>query len=395
MGEQPLETAEADDVYRQLQQHLDDYPVPFPSMKTGSDISLLKYLFTPDEAKIASVLKFGVGEYESLDAIFERAEFLGYSKAELEQMLDEMGKKGSIWAYSDNDGTKRYAGAPLVVGMFEMQIHKLTSEFIEKFQTYATDGWFQAYAGVGVPQLRVVPVGISVEHKTAISTYDDIKAIIEAAEGPFCVQDCVCRQYYDIQGEHCKNTQRREVCMGWGPLANMYLQEGWGRQITREEALDILRENEREGMILQPSNAQQPDFVCSCCTCCDLALRMLKSTNSPAAFVTTNYFSQSDPDVCTGCGECVDRCQMAAITLQDEKAVVDKLRCIGCGNCAAICPSEAMTLQKKAVETVPPVTMEDLFNKMQQSRTKLKESERRRQARLAKRQSQSEISDKG
>ncbi|GAI16559.1 unnamed protein product [marine sediment metagenome] len=49
---------EEENVYRQLQQRLDDLPVSFPSTKTGVEINLLKILFTPEEAKIAIKLNF-------------------------------------------------------------------------------------------------------------------------------------------------------------------------------------------------------------------------------------------------------------------------------------------------------------------------------------------------
>jgi electron transport complex protein RnfB len=231
----------------------------------------------------------------------------------------------------------------------------------------------------------VVPVGISVEHKTAIATYDDIKQIIASAEEPFIVTNCVCRQYWDVLKKSCKNTDRREVCIGWGRGAKMYTKQGWGKPISREEALAILKENEKQGMILQPSNAQQPDFVCSCCTCCDINLKFLKSMPTPATFIASNYVAQSDPALCTGCGTCVDRCQMAAVTLQEEKSVVNEMRCIGCGNCAATCPSEAMSLKKKDYETVPPTTVPDLYEKMLQTRNKIKEREMKKKARLARR----------
>lgn len=387
------ETDTADDVYRHLQQHLDDYPVPFPPTETGSDIRLLKQLFTPEEAKIASMLQFSKDEYESLDSISERLESCGYSKVDLEQILEGMVKKGSIWADHEEDGSKRYGGAPLIVGMFEQQVNKFTPGLIEEFTNYLKDGWGKASMEVGMNQLRVVPIGVSFEHKTAISTFDDIKKIMDAAEGPFTVTTCVCRQFYDEQDKQCKNTQRREVCLAWGRGAKLYNEAGWGREIGKEEALEILKENEKEGMILQPSNSQQPEFVCSCCTCCDLTLRFLKRMPTPAQFVASNYFAQSDPELCTGCGTCVDRCQMDAITLENEKSVINKMRCIGCGNCASTCPSEAITLEKKDVETVPPLTQKALYAEMQATRDKIKEREMKRKARQANRKAKSGVSE--
>ena len=47
-------------------------------------------------------------------------------------------------------------------------------------------------------------------------------------------------------------------------------------------------------------------------------------------------------DWCQGCGECVKRCNMNALSLQGEKenkrAVVDPTRCVFCGYCGKVCP---------------------------------------------------------
>ncbi len=46
-----------------------------------------------------------------------------------------------------------------------------------------------------------------------------------------------------------------------------------------------------------------------------------------------------DPDRCTACGDCRDRCQFDAIS---EDFVVDRLACEGCGVCVHFCPAEAI-----------------------------------------------------
>jgi len=42
--------------------------------------------------------------------------------------------------------------------------------------------------------------------------------------------------------------------------------------------------------------------------------------------------------LCTGCGLCIDECDQEALSLVDNKAVVDDSKCILCGYCAAVCP---------------------------------------------------------
>ena len=40
-------------IYRNLQKHLDNTPVGFPEAKSGRDLRFLKHFFTPEEAEIA------------------------------------------------------------------------------------------------------------------------------------------------------------------------------------------------------------------------------------------------------------------------------------------------------------------------------------------------------
>ena len=82
---------EEDKIYRKLQEHLDQMPIGFPRAESGSDIRLLKLLFTPEEAKIATFLKFGwYRDIESFEQIYERIKDIGVSLQELERNLDSM-----------------------------------------------------------------------------------------------------------------------------------------------------------------------------------------------------------------------------------------------------------------------------------------------------------------
>ncbi len=48
---------------------------------------------------------------------------------------------------------------------------------------------------------------------------------------------------------------------------------------------------------------------------------------------------------CTGCGECAAHCSQKAISLVNEKAVIDPKKCTGCGECIIICPNKAVQIQ--------------------------------------------------
>jgi ferredoxin len=143
-------------------------------------------------------------------------------------------------------------------------------------------------------------------------------------------------------------------------MAQMYIEQGWAREVTREEALRILDKNEETGLVLQPGNAQRPEFICSCCGCCCGLLRDLKKMNNPAKLMKTNFYVEIDTDLCTGCGTCIDRCQMSALTLIDDVSTLNRKKCLGCGLCVVTCPTDAITLMKKEKEILPPETTDEL-----------------------------------
>ncbi len=54
---------------------------------------------------------------------------------------------------------------------------------------------------------------------------------------------------------------------------------------------------------------------------------------------------QADPDLCTGCGTCVEQCPVSALSMGDQVPEVDQEKCITCFCCQEICPEQAMSLK--------------------------------------------------
>lgn len=352
------------DVYKELQLHLDTFPIGFPTTKSGTEFEILKHLFTPKEAKIATKLNFSWSQnLEPLETIYERVKDIGISMEELEKLLDTMAHKGII--HSKREGDKKfYANSLFMYGMYELQVNNLTKDFLENALKYMLEGFGLEAYGTKIPQFRTVPVEKSIKIEYNVPTYDDLRYIIDNVEGPIMVANCLCRQATDLSGQPCEMTDRRETHLGFGHLAQIYINEGKGRQISKDEALEILRKNEEEGLVLQAANSLQPQFFCSCCGCCCPILKNLKQFPRPIEFFSTNYSAEINRDLCSGCGTCIDRCQMGAIKLVKDIAKVNWKKCIGCGNCVPTCPEEAIQLTKKGEEIDPPPTMDDLYTKI-------------------------------
>ena len=77
------------DVYRRLQEHLDELPVGYPATQSGVELRILKRLFTPVEAEVALGLN---AVPEAVEKIQQRLP--GHSTEELERVLDHMVEKG-------------------------------------------------------------------------------------------------------------------------------------------------------------------------------------------------------------------------------------------------------------------------------------------------------------
>jgi Pyruvate/2-oxoacid:ferredoxin oxidoreductase delta subunit len=169
----------------------------------------------------------------------------------------------------------------------------------------------------------------------------------------FAVGNCICRQEKRILGEGCDKPE--ESCLSFGMAAEIIVRTGRGRAISQEEALAILHRAEEVGLVLQPANAKDALFICTCCGCCCGVLRSLKRHPAPTSVVLSPFIASLNTDTCKGCGTCVERCQMEAIHLVDSKAALDLNRCIGCGLCVSTCPSDSLSLVRKPKAKQPYV----------------------------------------
>jgi len=349
-----------DRIYRDLQEHLDRAPIGFPPTESGADIRFLKHFFTPEEARVA--IQLSTIKLEPIKRIYHRVKKSGMpiSIEELQQILDRMVYKGTILAYKEGFSETHYKNTGVSAGgMYDFQVNRLTKELISAFREYHRESFARAETtgAVRVPQLRTIPVekSIPIPEKFKVSTYDNVRHLIENAPGPIAVANCICRQDKDLEGKSCKYSDIRETCLQIGAdHARQYVDMGIGRYITKEEAFGILDKTQEAGFILQPENSQRPEAICICCgDCCGLLGAVLKSPR-PADLYATNYYVEVDPELCQGCGVCVKRCQLEARAIVNGIATVNLDRCIGCGNCVVTCKSNASQLHKKEEELVPP-----------------------------------------
>lgn len=351
-----------DRAYIELQKHLDRQAVGFPATRSRAEIKILKHIFTPLEARIAACLSY---RPETVETIYRRAWHLVESPESLTELLGAIQRKGGIETRT-KDGVKHYCNTPLVVGMYEMQLERLTPEFLEDFDRYIRDQRFGVeFLGTRLPQMRTIPVSASIRPEHNVSTFDEVNALLDRAEGPFAVIECICRKKKALENTPCKVTRRRDTCMAIGNLAQIALTVVEGsRELSKDRALTILEQNQQEGLVLQPSNTESADFICSCCGCCCGMLELHQILPKPLEFWSSNFQAAVDANRCRGCGACRERCQVKAVSaaVENRPAVVDRDRCFGCGVCVPACPEKAISLFKKPAETRPPQTRDELYD---------------------------------
>ncbi len=341
-------------VYQRLAEHLDNLPAGFPATETGVELRILKRLFTSDEAEIAT----GLGMMpEPAAAIAAR---LGRETDALAPVLEDMSHRGLIFRRSTN-GQSTYMAAQFVVGIWEYQVNALDEDLIRDVNEYIPYLMKKGWADAKTKQLRVIPVAQSVNAEMSVTSYEAAEEIIRQ-QSKIIVAPCICRREHEMVGEGCGKPM--EACLVFGGGAFFYEQNGLGREISREEALGLLKTAEEAGLVLQPSNSQKPINICMCCGCCCQVLKNMRTLDKPALAVHTNYYAEVIAENCTACETCVERCQMDAIAV-DDVAAVDLDRCIGCGLCITDCPTDAMVLKQKTADaqyTPPGNTVETYIN---------------------------------
>ena len=362
------------DTYVKLAKFLDNLPGGFPSTDTGVELRILKKLFTQEEAELAMKLSLIAEEAGVLAKRIKRNE------RETADLLNRMARKGLIYSIEKEGRPPRYLATHYVIGIWEYHVNDLSPDLVRDMEEYIptllnVDAWKKA------PQLRTIPVGRSIPVELDVMPYEMAEELVRS-HSKFLVAPCICRKERTIVGKGCQKPM--ESCLVLGGAAEYYIRNGIGREIEKQEALKILSEADRNGLVIQPSNSQKVVNICCCCGCCCAILRTVKSHPKPAELVSSAFSVAYDPEACSNCQICVDRCQMEAIFLIGDSIVHDFDRCIGCGLCVSTCPSEAVTLVRKKNSALPhvPKTFMETNIRLLRARKKLSP---RQMARLLRR----------
>jgi NAD-dependent dihydropyrimidine dehydrogenase PreA subunit len=309
----------------------------------------------------------------------EVAEKTGVTEDEAREGLETLFTRGVAFAKGDLVDRQAYKFAGHV-----MQLHDATQatqaltpstarEFYRRWHDFCLEEMYpvlvKVYEGLGGPPTRVVPAFKSVQNLPEVQPHEDYHELIRAQE-TIAIVPCSCRYRTTAVQEPCASHDETDhwVCLQFGRGAEYAIVRGSGRQITAKEAIDLCDTIEDNGLIHMWPNNQGMTGVNTSCNCCrDCCMNYcaadVTETSIGIQWQKSRFEAYvEDPDLCTGCEDCVDRCPFDAIEMVEadggtgEAASVSSEKCFGCGVCVIGCPSEALQMQvARPPEFIPEV----------------------------------------
>jgi ferredoxin len=246
---------------------------------------------------------------------------------------------------------------PFVVGIYELQSKRLDSELAALFEAYYLQVFGKSLE-IQPSVHRVIPVGESIRLGLEVRPYESAAEIVARMQA-WGVTECICRKQKALVGDPCSHPL--EVCLVMSTTPGAFDQSGSTRSLTQQGALDVLHLAAQAGLVHSVSNNQQGIwYICNCCTCSCGILRGMKDLGIANVVARSAYLCQVDTDKCLACGDCLERCQFAALSLE-MVMTVNAQRCVGCGVCTLGCPEGALTLVERPANELPltPQTIQD------------------------------------
>jgi len=322
----------------------------------------IKAFFTPEEAALLTGFPFKPTELKEL------ANLKGVEPDDLAAKLDALAKKGAVWRtergggilYNLNDAFFIFFRGPF----YAVHLDRAAEAMAPPLNRYLRDGLMDQLAPVRTKALRTIPIMGTIEDPRRIAPYEDVMAIVESQDF-LAVSNCACRQRKRVDPDSAQCQHPEEVCLHFGDLAHYLVDNGLSREITKEEAKDILKVAADAGLVHAISNRQKgADTICNCCNCSCVFFESYHVLKHEKSHDFSNYRLRIKSETCQACGLCVKRCPVRALTLEDSPLATNKQgkaaklihsdHCLGCGVCVHKCPTQSLFLEPRAEIQDPP-----------------------------------------
>ena len=168
-------------------------------------------------------------------------------------------------------------------------------------------------AGIG---MHVIPVEQAISMENTTADIEHISYWLKKYEGHIGASICSCRYGRKKLDEGCADDYDG-WCIGVGDMADYCRETGRGRDITYDEAIEILKRAEDNGFVHQVTNIDGENKIFAICNCnvkiCN-ALRTSQLFNTPNLSASA-YRAHVDKSACVACGQCVEYCPAGALKL--------------------------------------------------------------------------------
>lgn len=176
-------------------------------------------------------------------------------------------------------------------------------------------------AGIG---MHVIPVEKAISMENQSVDLEHLSYWLDKYEGKIGVGRCSCRASRKVLGEGCGDDDYG-WCIGVGDFADYCRETGKGHDITKEEALAILKRAEDNGFVHQITNIDGENKIFGICNCnvniCN-ALRTSQLFNTPN-MSRSAYVAHVEKEKCVACGRCVEHCPAGALKLGQKLCTKD------------------------------------------------------------------------
>jgi NAD-dependent dihydropyrimidine dehydrogenase PreA subunit len=363
---------------------------------------ILEILFAPEEAALASRLPVRPIALERLAAR------VGVAPRELEARLEPMCERGVVLdLLNPRNGKRSYMLAPPVVGFFEYSLMRAKDGIPKKRMAEALHAYTHgdpAFAREAFGKETVV--GRALVHEGELADppggpddgarlrredgsrepLPDVLAWERASEvvggaRKWSVSLCFCRHKAEHLGARCDAPM--ESCLSLNGGAEFIVRRGFGREIGRSEALEILARARESGLVQIADNVKsRPTFVCNCCGCCCEQLQAVSRWGLPAVN-PSGFVPRVDAARCAGCSRCARACPVGALAMDPVLAPasrrnrlvprLDEERCVGCGVCAGACQKGALAMARGGRPRPVPANTVERVIRMALERNRLAE----------------------
>jgi len=354
------------DNHVRLMERMNQNEVKHP--QTQAMLNLLKELFSEEQAALIGDFPLGAYTPKSL------SEKIGRDEGELDNMLKQMSVDGLIFEGKAENGEPEYSVLAFEPGLIEMQYLKgkddeRTRKFVrlmnlvhEEESAILKEALKQPEAfkeALSEPMGRLLAIEENISNDKEIASWERLTEIIEK-ETSYAVGECGCKHIAKLSGNPCQSGAPSECCVWFGDVADYLVEREYAKRYTKEELFKLFKECEEAGLVHFTSNRSNSKNIvmCNCCKCCCGYLDSVKLARESGIQLmeTSNFMAGVDEETCTGCGECVEYCQLEALELSDDVVIINEEYCLGCGSCVSKCPTESLSLFRVSHKK-PPESM--------------------------------------